>query len=338
MRHTEAELTSIAVRALMGCGLAHADAADTARILVMADMFGLHTHGLSRIESYGERLRNGGVDPHARVEIERVAPSIARVNGNHGVGPLVGLRALEAATQLARETGVGIALARASNHFGPIAPYNWLAAQGGFASMVCSNASVTIAPTGGSEARFGNSPIGFGVPNPGSHPFILDMAMSVVARAKIRNALKRGEKIPETWATDRDGRPTSDPRAALDGFLLPIGGYKGYGLALVVDLLAGLLSGASYLTHVKSWIDEPDQPQDIGHFYLLFDTARLGSTEWLAKRMADFCDILRSTPPSNPEVRVRVPGDGEFATLERHQREGVMLEPGLVEKLQALAR
>ncbi|HWH39807.1 MAG TPA: Ldh family oxidoreductase, partial [Usitatibacter sp.] len=140
MRHTEAELTSIAVRALMGCGLAHADAVDTARILVMADMFGLHTHGCSRIESYGERLRNGGVDPHARVEIERVAPSIARVNGNNGVGPLVGLRALEAATQLARETGVGIALARASNHFGPIAPYNWLAAQGGFASMVCSNA------------------------------------------------------------------------------------------------------------------------------------------------------------------------------------------------------
>ncbi|HET7400235.1 MAG TPA: Ldh family oxidoreductase, partial [Usitatibacter sp.] len=113
---------------------------------------------------------------------------------------------------------------------------------------------------------------------------------------------------------------------------------KGYGLALVVDLLAGLLSGASYLTHVKSWIDEPDQPQDIGHFYLLFDTARLGSGEWLAQRMADFCAILRSTPPSNPEVRVRVPGDGELATLERHQREGVMLEPDVVAKLEALAK
>jgi LDH2 family malate/lactate/ureidoglycolate dehydrogenase len=338
MLHTEARLMSLAVRALTGCGLAHADAVDTARILVMADMFGLHTHGVSRIESYGERLVNGGIDRNARVEVERVAPSMARVNGNNGVGPLVGLRALEAAASLARETGVGVALARASNHFGPIAPYNWLAAQGGFASMVCSNASVTIAPTGGSEARFGNSPIGFGVPNPGSHPFVLDMAMSVVARAKIRNALKRGEKIPQTWATDRDGRATSDPAAALQGFLLPIGGYKGYGLALVVDLLAGLLSGASYLTHVKSWIDEPGEPQDIGHFYLLFDTARLGSTDWLAKRMADFCEILRSTPPSDPQVRVRVPGDGEFATLERHQRDGVLLEEGLAEKLEALAR
>ena len=337
MRHSEAQLNSLAIRALVGCGLAHADAVDTARILVMADMFGLHTHGLSRIESYGERLMNGGIDRHARIEVERVAPSMAKVNGNNGVGPLVGLRALEAATELARETGVGIALARASNHFGPISPYNYLAAQGGFASMICSNASVTIAPTGGSEARFGNSPIGFGVPNPGSHPFMLDMAMSVVARAKIRRALKRGESIPDTWATDRAGRPTSDPKAALEGFLLPIGGHKGYGLALVVDLLAGLLSGASYLTHVKSWIDEPEQPQDIGHFYLLFDTARLGSTQWLAQRMADFCEILRSTPPSDPQVRVRVPGDGEVDTMQRHRRDGVELEPGLHEKLDAMA-
>ena len=95
--------------------------------------------------------------------------------------------------------------------------------------MICSNASVTIAPTGGREARFGNSPIGFGFPNPGSHPFMLDIALSMAARAKIRSALKRGEKIPETWATDADGKPTNDPKAALDGFLLPIGGHKGYG-------------------------------------------------------------------------------------------------------------
>jgi ureidoglycolate dehydrogenase (NAD+) len=334
----EAELNALAVRALVGAGVPHAHAVDAARILVMADMFGLHTHGLSRIESYAERLTSGGIKAGARVTIERVAPAIARVDGDNGVGPLVGLRALEAATELARETGVGIALARASNHFGPISPYNYLAAQGGFASMVCSNASVTIAPWGGREARFGNSPIGFGVPNPGSHPFMLDMAMSVAARAKIRNALKRGGRIPDTWATDRDGNPTTDPKAALDGFLLAIGGHKGYGLALVVDLFAGLLSGAAYLTHVKSWLDEPDEPQDLGHFFLLFDTSRLGSTQWLRQRMTDFCQLLRSTPAADPDKPVLVPGDIEIATLERHQREGVVLEPGLEEKLEAIAR
>lgn len=333
----ESELNALAVRALVGAGVPHADAVDAARILVLADLFGLHTHGLSRIESYAERLRVGGINPRAKVRVERVAPALAKVDGDNGVGPLVGLRALEAATELARETGVGIALARSSNHFGPISPYNYLAAQGGFASMVCSNASVTIAPWGGGEARFGNSPIGFGVPNPGSHPFMLDMAMSVVARAKIRNALKRGERIPDTWATDRHGNPTNDPKAALDGFLLAIGGHKGYGLALVVDLLAGLLSGAAYLTHVKSWLDEPGEPQNLGHFFLLFDTARLGTAEWLAQRMADFCRILRSTPPADPDRPVLVPGDIEIATLQRHRRDGVTLEAGLQEKLEAIA-
>ena len=118
----ESELTSLAVRALVGAGLPHADAVDCARILVMADMFGIHTHGLSRIESYGERIRNGAINRNPRIAVERVAPSMAKVDGDDGVGPLIGLRALEAATQLARETGVGIAFARASNHFGPISP------------------------------------------------------------------------------------------------------------------------------------------------------------------------------------------------------------------------
>jgi ureidoglycolate dehydrogenase (NAD+) len=334
----ESELNALAVRALVGAGLPHPDAVDAARILVMADMFGLHTHGLSRIESYAGRLRGGGINAHAKVKVERVALSLARIDGDNGVGPLVGLRALEAATELARECGVGMALVRASNHFGPISPYNYLAAQGGFASMVCSNASVTIAPWGGRAARFGNSPIGFGVPNPGDHPFMLDMAMSVVARAKIRNALKRGERIPDTWATDRDGNPTSDPKAALDGFLLAIGGHKGYGLALMVDLFSGLLSGAAYLTHVKSWLDEADVPQNLGHFFLLFDTSRLGSAEWLAQRMHDFCAILRSTPPSEPDKPVLVPGDIEIARMERHRRDGVTLEAGLEEKLEAIAK
>ena len=119
--------------------------------------------------------------------------------------------------ELARETGVGIVFARASNHFGPVAPYSLIAAEAGFASIIGSNASTTIAPWGGRDARLGNSPVGFCVPNPGGQPILLDMALSVVARAKIRNAAKRGEAIPPTWATDKDGKPTTDPNAALDG-------------------------------------------------------------------------------------------------------------------------
>jgi ureidoglycolate dehydrogenase (NAD+) len=334
---TEAELTALATRALLGLGLRPRDAEDAARILVLGDLFGHHTHGVGRLESYGERVDNGAVRADATVRIEQVAPTLVTVDGASALGPVVGMRALEAAMERARELGTGIAFVRNSNHFGAVGPYCYLAAAAGFASFVCSNASTTIAPTGGREARLGNSPLGFGVPNPGGRPFILDMAMSVVARAKIRNAMKRGEAIPETWATDAEGRPTADPKAALDGFLQPIGGYKGYGLALVVDLFAGLLANAAYLTHVKSWSDEPEAPGNLGHFFLVFDTRMLGSAAWLAERMADFSRILHETPASDPARPVLLPGEIEMNNLERQRREGIAIDAELVAKLEAYA-
>lgn len=329
----EAELQRLASAALVRFGMQSGDAQAAARVLVMGDLFGLHTHGTSRVESYGERLASGATKARPDIRVERIAPTMVKVDGDNGVGPLVGMRALEAAMAMARELGVGLAFARNSNHFGPVAPYSYLAAEQGFASIIGSNASTTIAPTGGKEARLGNSPVAFAVPNPGGRPFILDMALSVAARAKIRNAAKAGEPIPDTWATDKEGRPTTDARAALDGFLLPIGGHKGYGLALVVDLFAGLLSGAAYLTHVNSWSEQPDLPGNLGHFFFLFDATRLGPPEWLHGRMGDFAAILHGTPPSDPAKPVRIPGEQELDNLERQRRDGISLDAALVERL-----
>jgi LDH2 family malate/lactate/ureidoglycolate dehydrogenase len=256
------------------------------------------------------------------------------------------MRALQEALAMARETGIAAVFAHASNHFGAIAPYNLIAAEAGFASIIGSNSTTTIPPTGGAAARLGNSPIGFAIPNPtwsrneptesNNRPIILDMALSVVARAKIRDALKRGESIPATWATDRGGVPTTDPKAALDGFLQPIGGYKGYGLALIVDLFAGVLSGAAYLTHVRSWTD-PATAQDLGHFFVLIDTARLGSAEWLRERMEDFAQILHGTPPAEAGTPVRLPGEIELDTLERQRREGIEIADETLASLERAA-
>jgi len=334
----EEELSALATQALEGLGMLRKDAVDAARILVMGDLFGVHTHGVSRLESYAERMKGGGTNARAQIRIERVAPAIARLDGDRGVGPLIGMRALEEAMAMARESGTGIVFARNSNHFGAIGPYNYLAAENGFASIIGSNSSTTIAPHGGREARVGNSPLGFGVPRPGGRPIILDMAMSVVARAKIRDALKAGKPIPGTWATDREGRATTDPKAALDGFLQPIGGYKGYGLALIVDLFAGLLSGAAYLTHVQTWVDAPHAPQDLGHFFFLIDATRLGSSSWLVERMDDFAQILHSTPPADASKPVLLPGEIEMDKLERHRRDGVAIDEDLLEKLAGYAR
>ncbi|RZL95691.1 MAG: Ldh family oxidoreductase [Variovorax sp.] len=330
----ESELLELGAKAFEGLGLLPEDAQDVARILVTADFFGLSTHGLSRVESYGERLSVGGIKARPDIKVEQRAPAIVSVDGDNGVGPLVGMRALEAAMEVAKQAGVGIAFARGSNHFGPVSPYSLIAAEAGFASIIGSNATTTIAPWGGSDARLGNSPVGFGVPNPGGKPFLLDMAISVAARAKIRNALKRGESIPDTWATDKGGRTTTDPAAALDGFLLPIGGHKGYGLALLVDLFAGLLSGAAYLTHVKSWVDAPDEPQNLGHFFILIDTRRLGSTAWLTERMNDFAAILHASPPAEASRSVLVPGEIELNNLARHRRDGLALDPAVLALLE----
>ena len=333
MAVSEAELSRLATQALVSLGLEEGEAALAARVLVLGDLFGIPTHGVSRIESYGERIRIGGIKARPSITVERVAPAMARVDGDNGVGPLVGMKALEAAMEIARELGVGVALARNSNHFGPVAPYSWLAAEQGFASVIGSNASTTIAPTGGKEAKLGNSPVAFAVPNPGGRPFILDMALSVVARAKIRAAAKAGQAIPDTWATDAGGQPTTDAKAALDGFLLPIGGHKGYGLALFVDLIAGLLSGAAYLDHVNSWSEQPEAPGNLGHFFILIDARRLGSPEWLAERMNDFAAILHGTPAADPSRPVLVPGERELDSLERQLRDGIDLDPAVLAQL-----
>jgi ureidoglycolate dehydrogenase (NAD+) len=323
---SEAELTELGVRAFKGLGLPQEDAADVVRVLVLADLFGLSTHGLSRIESYGERLQVRGINAQARIRVESPAPALRLVDGDNGVGPLVGMHALRAAMDAASQYGVGIAFARQSNHFGPISPYGLIAAEAGFASIIGSNATTTIAPWGGTDARVGNSPIGFAVPNPNGRHFLLDMAMSVVARAKIRNALKAGQAIPDSWATDAAGKPTTDPKQALDGFLLPIGGHKGYGLALMVDLFAGLLSNAAYLTHVKSWVDAPDEPQNLGHFFLLIDTKRLGSAQWLTERMNDFASILHDSPAAEASRPVIQPGEIELAKMAAQREGGIAMD------------
>jgi len=326
----EAELLELGAKAFEGLGLDRKDAQDVARVLVMADLFGLSTHGLSRIESYGERLEVGGIATKPVITVERVAPALVKLDGSNGTGPLVGMHGLRAAMDVAREYGIGAAFVRGSNHFGPISPYSYLAAEEGFASMIGSNATTTIAPWGGSDARLGNSPLGFGVPGAGGSHFMLDMAMSVVARAKIRNALKAGESIPDTWGTDKHGRKTMDPKAALDGFLLPIGGHKGYGLALLVDMFAGVLSNAAYLTHVKSWVDAPGEPQNLGHFFILIDTRRLGPTAWLAQRMRDFAAILHGSPAAEEGKPVIVPGEIELRNMARQRTHGIDLDPAVL--------
>lgn len=331
-----AQLEDLASRALITCGMSEASARTIAEVLVLADLFGIHTHGIQRVPQYLDRAAIGGMDPRADVTTTRPAPALALIDGANAVGPLVGSAALTAAMDGARTCGVGAAFARHSNHFGPVMPYLFKAASEGFAAIIASNATTTIAPSGGKATRVGNNPMGWGVPNPGGDPILLDIALSVAARAKIRAAQTDGRTIPATWATDSAGHPTTDPSAALSGFLQPIAGHKGYGLAVMVDLFAGLLSGAAYLDKVSSWSVSPERAQNLGHFFVLVDTELLLSGPDLHERVQDFGDRLHSVPATDPADPVRLPGEYEMARYHEQIRDGITLDDSDIRALQQL--
>lgn len=331
------ELTELAQSALVGANVSADDAADVADVLISADLFGIHTHGVARIPQYLDRVGVGGVNPRPRIRTTAPAPSVRLVDGDNGIGPLVGQRALREALAACRPTGIAVVFVKGSNHFGPVMPYLYEAAQQGFAAIVASNASTTIAPWGGKATKIGNNPLGWGVPAGADDPILFDVALSVVARAKIRAAAAAGESIPTTWATDADGIPTDDPNEALAGFLLPIAGHKGYGLSVMVDLFAGVLSGASYLDRINSWSSHPEVPQDLGHFFIVIDTAAFCSQDELSRRIADFRSRLLATPAADPSSPVRLPGQREMQNRHRQEREGVDIELADVEKLRQLS-
>ncbi|TRW89128.1 Ldh family oxidoreductase [Mycolicibacterium sp. 018/SC-01/001] len=331
------ELTGLASSALTSSGMPQDSADVVADILVLADLFGIHTHGVQRVPQYVERAGIGGINPVADVSTEQLAPSLSIIDGDDGVGPLVANAGLRAALQSAKNTGVGAAFVRHSNHFGPVMPYLYKAASEGFAAIIASNATTTIAPWGGRATRIGNNPLGFGMPHPGADPILLDIALSVAARAKIRAAAADGRDIPDSWATDASGIPTTDPHAALDGFLQPIAGHKGYGLAVMVDLFAGLLSGAAYLDTVSSWSTTPEKPQNLGHFFILINTRLLANPDVLGERVDDFGARLHAVPAADPDQPVRLPGEIEMARYHRQRRDGVAVDARDVEALRNLA-
>lgn len=330
-------LTQLSIDAFRHAGLSVDDAEISTRILVEADMMGLNTHGVVRIPAYANRLRSGGVDPNAAIDVEQKSPSLAIVDGDNGLGTVIGSKALEAALEMVAVTGIAYVGCKNSNHFGALAPYALQACDAGYVLIGGTNASTTMAPWGGKEARIGNNPLCIAAPcEDGSH-FILDMAMSVAARGKIRAAHKAGSPIPEGWALDGSGNPTTDAGEALGGFLLPFGGHKGSGLAMAVDMLSGALTGGRFLTDVSSWSENPDTPSGVGHFFLLLDPDRMLGPAAFSAAMDRFKNIVLTTPPTKPTGRVELPGNRELERRRAAIQEGITLASDLLSTIRRLA-
>ena len=312
-------------------------AGDAAEMLVLAEMMGIDTHGLARVEPYSVRLRDGGVNPDALPIISRPAPALLQVDGQNGLGAAVAMRATRAAIDAAREVGVGAAFCRASSHLGALAPQLLHAANAGFAAIFTTNTSPMIAPAGGRRPVVGNAPLGIALPDAHGEPVILDIALSVAARSKVRRAAAKGEPIPATWATDEHGEPTTDAAAAMRGLMQAIGGAKGANLSLCLDLLAGGLSGAAMLSEVPNANVDTKSIANVGHLFLVIDATKLMPPERLADRIDDARDLVRGSASPDADPRPRLPGARALASLAKARAEGVFVDPDLLARLKALS-
>ncbi len=336
-RITEAEAQALTVSAFSRVGVLPSMARDAAEMITTAEMMGISTHGLARVANYVDRLRAGGMNPKAEPQITAPAPALLKVDGQNGLGGAVALRATQAAMNAARQTGIAAAFCRRSTHLGALASLLWVAAQDGFAAIITTNSAPMIAPAGGRAAVLGNAPLGFAMPDANGVPVLLDMALSVAARSKVRGAAMAGQAIPDTWATDAAGRPTTDATAAMKGLMQAIGGTKGANLSLCLDLFAGGLSGAAMMAELPDTNKTPEIKPDVGHMIIVVDAARLMSDEALSVRVQDARAMVTASPPLDEATPIRLPGARAIAALNKAKAQGFTLAPGLFETLSDLA-
>jgi LDH2 family malate/lactate/ureidoglycolate dehydrogenase len=271
------------------------------------------------------------------MNVIRQRGNVALLDGDAGPGQVVGHRAMTLAIEMAQTGGVGVVGVYQSSHFGTGAFFVEQAARAGMLGLTLTNAPANMPPAGGRSRFFGTNPLAIGLPSATDRPIVLDMSTSVVARGKIVMAHKAGEPIPPGWAIDEEGRPTQDTGAALRGAVLPMAGYKGAGLALMIDLLCGLLTGAAFGPHIVDLYDESDRHQNVGHFFMAVDIDVFIPIEAWKARVEEFAQEVRSQPRQPGVDRIYLPGEIEYERIMESARTGVLLPEAGWSELDELA-
>lgn len=331
---TEESLIEAASILLKAGGLRDGDAAIIAQDLVAANLRGLDSHGVSRIPMYLERIRRGVVNPQPTITVKRVTSAVAQVDGDDGMGFLAAHRAIDEGIALAKESGIGLVGVSRSTHFGMASLYVQQAIDAGYIALGYTNSSPALPVYGGKTAFLGASPFAAGVPGgKANSDYVLDMAMTVIARGKIRLAATHDEPILEGLALDADGAPTTDAKAAFEGVCLPFGGPKGAALAMLMDLLAGVFTGANYGGDVKSLYFDHSEPQNVGHLFFVIRPDLFVSKEEYENRMDTFVSRVKSLPRAQGFDEILIPGEPEERKTEERLKSGIPLTEKVVESL-----
>lgn len=331
-----ADAEAFVSRILAASGVPDANATIVASCLVAADLRGVDSHGINRLPSYMARVRHGVLNHTAFPKLTQVTPVVAALDGQNSWGSLAAHMGMARAIEMATVYGIGMVSIKHSNHFGMSAWIVQQAIDAGMMSLVFTNSSPALPAWGGRSKLLGVSPIACGAPGGNTPPFILDMAPSVAARGKIYKAKRREETIPEGWALDAKGRPTTDPAAALQGVMLPMGGPKGSGLAIMMDVFSGVLSGSEFAGGVTNPYD-PSKPADVGHFLVAIKPDLFMPLDDFKARM----DILYQRVVGSEKMagvdRIYFPGEIEQLTQEKRANEGLPFVQAEIDALNAEA-
>jgi LDH2 family malate/lactate/ureidoglycolate dehydrogenase len=338
MRVDAQRLRAFTASALVGAGATEDDAAVAAHVLVRTDLRGVHSHGVQTLPIHVRNLQDGGTTSPATPTTVRESAVTAVIDGQAGMGLVIATQAVDLAIAKARTSGVGVVLVRNSNHFGAAGHYALTAAEAGYIGLATSNASPIMAAAGSRRKVISNAPFAYAIPG-GPFPMALDIAMSTTAGMKVRLAAERGVAIPRGWVIDSGGRPTTDPRDyANGGALAPLGGHKGYGLALLTEALAGVLSGAGMTSAIVPWLVDTATPTDAGHAFVVLDIEAFMDRATFSARMQRLIDEMHAAEPAPGVERVLVPGELEHHN-ECHARErGLDLDEVIVRHLEQVAR
>ncbi|WP_100401104.1 Ldh family oxidoreductase [Bacillus sp. FJAT-44742] len=333
------ELENFTSQVLTEVGVEQDKAKIVAEALIKADLEGLGSHGISRLSTYIARITDNRINNKPDIKISELSPTALLVDGDNGLGHLVAYEGLQEGIKLAKKQGIAAVAINNSNHNGTSAYYCQLACEENMMLMAGTNSPPGIAPWGGKDAFFGTNPIAFGFPYAkGQSPVIVDMSTSTVARGKIILADKQGEKIPDGWALDSEGNMTNDPKEALNGgTVLPLGGAKGAALALTIEILTGVMTGAAISPHVKNIYDTNlTGGANVGHFFLLMDMTPFENGVGFQNKLDTLITLMKEVDLISENSPIRYPGERRQQEAALRSKEGIPLSKTIQTELEQL--
>ena len=329
------DLKEFVRKALTQFGISNEHAMITAEVLVTTDLFGISTHGTKNLYGYIEKIKAGGIDPFAVPEVEREGTSFAVLDAKASLGMVSSVSAMKMAIEKAKHSCISYVTVHNSCHFGAAGYYSNMAASQGMIGIAMSNTDPNMSIPGSSGVAIGNNPVSYAFPSGNGKSVFLDIALSTVAGLKVVAERDKGHDVPLDWIVDQDGNPTSDPSGfPYSSFLQPMGRHKGYGLAVLIEILAAVLSGSGFLRDVKSWNLDYASTNNVGHAFIAIDIGQIMEYGLFEQRLSRMIGELKNTPLTPGTDAILLPGEIEWNRREKYEELGlVMLNDDVIDNL-----